>query len=130
MTAEERNTKIINLKKDGYSYKQISIEVNIPIGTVKSILSRNDSMKGLKCKCKNCGKEIISIKGKKAKIFCSNDCRLEWWNSNRDKGNKIIYERTCPSCNKKFSTLDKDKKYCSHPCYIKDRFYKGSGING
>jgi len=31
--------------------------------------------------CLKCGIEIISIKGKKKKRFCSDRCRWDWWNN-------------------------------------------------
>ena len=49
-------------------------------------------------------------------------------NSNLDKVNrKANYEFICPHCKKPFSAYgNKNRKYCSHACYIEDRFGGGS----
>lgn len=46
------------------------------------------------------------------------------YNSNLDKVNrKANYEFICPHCKKLFSAYgNKKRKYCSHACYIEDRF--------
>lgn len=126
MTKDERNQRVIGLKKNGLSYKEISVKLDIPIGTVKSILSRKNEMS---YSCKNCDKPISSIKGKKAKVFCSDACRLLWWNNHRDIGNKNIYFKVCPNCSEKFETVYSAKKYCSHECYIANRYDKVGGDN-
>lgn len=126
MTNEERKLKVIQLKKNGSSYKEISTMLDIPLGTVKSILSRVNDFNKNSSSCKNCGKTIISIKGKKVKVFCSDKCRLTWWNNNRDKGDKRIYIKKCHNCNEQFKTFDFNKKYCSHNCYIENRYKLGT----
>lgn len=65
MTNEERKQKVIQLKKNVSSYKEISTMLDIPLGKVKSILSRVNDFDKNSSNCKNCGKTIISIKGKK-----------------------------------------------------------------
>ena len=39
-----------------------------------------NDLKGI---CKNCGEEMISIKGKKRKKFCCDNCRYQWWNNQK-----------------------------------------------
>lgn len=74
--------------------------------------------------CLCCGKEVVQPRGRKEKKFCSDKCRNKWWNSNLDKVNrKANYEFICPHCKKLFSAYgNKNRKYCSHACYIEDRF--------
>ena len=57
-------------------------------------------------------------------LSLSEKCRNKWWNSNLDKVNrKANYEFICPHCKKPFSAYgNKNRKYCSHACYIEDRF--------
>lgn len=74
--------------------------------------------------CLCCGKEVVQPGGRKEKKFYSDKCRNKWWNSNLNKVNrKAIYEFICPHCKKPFSAYgNKNRKYCSHACYIEDRF--------
>lgn len=113
---------ITKLRLEGYSYKEIADALKISINTVKSFCRRNGltgTSEKKKHICINCGTEIDE--GKK---FCSSKCRQEWWNNNLDKVNrKAYYNFTCSYCHKPFNSYgNKNRKYCSHECYIKDRF--------
>ena len=76
--------------------------------------------------CKNCGKPVEQTAGIKHRIFCSKKCRQEWWNSHPEAvKQKAIYVFTCPNCGNAFTVYgNKNRKYCSHSCYITDRFGK------
>lgn len=74
--------------------------------------------------CLQCGKEIAQAPGRKKKKFCSDVCRSKWWAAHpeqiRHKSNRTI---NCAFCGKAFQVHGGQKrKYCSHDCYIKDRF--------
>ena len=75
--------------------------------------------------CMNCGTKLIHSTGKKRKKFCSDQCRISWWNSHLNKVNrKAFYHFTCTYCGKRFKAYgNKNRKYCSPNCYIQDRFY-------
>ena len=62
--------------------------------------------------------------GRKKKRFCSDSCRMKWWNSHMDKvKRKAIYEFTCLHCGRTFTAYgNSGRKYCSHDCYIEERF--------
>ena len=47
-----------------------------------------------------------------------------WWNSHLDLvKRKAIYHFTCPTCGREFTAYgNAHRKYCSHSCYIEDRF--------
>ena len=77
-------------------------------------------------KCKWCRKEISQVPGKKEKKFCSDRCRSKWWSRHVDKGNrKAYYEITCQYCQTVFASYgNKNRKYCCHECYVKDRYGK------
>ena len=79
--------------------------------------------------CENCGREIQQIAKRKKKRFCCDKCRNEWWNSHLDQvKRKAVYDFRCPCCGKEFHIYgDKRRKYCSHECYIADRFKGGDG---
>ncbi len=56
----------------------------------------------------------------------SDKCRTVWWNSHPEAVNrKAVYSFTCAHCGKPFTAYgNAGRKYCSHACYIADR-YKG-----
>lgn len=108
---------IINLKRKGYSYKQISQKIFAPLGTIKSILSRSDLTFNDYGICKNCGKPIYFVKGKRKKEYCSDICRYQWWNHNEP----ATYKTICPICHTEFQSAKKNKKYCTIECYQNSR---------
>lgn len=74
--------------------------------------------------CLQCGKEVAQAPGRKKKKFCSDACRSKWWAAHpeqiRHKSNRTI---NCAFCGKAFQVHGGQKrKYCSHDCYIMDRF--------
>lgn len=79
--------------------------------------------------CENYGREIQQIAKQKKKRFCCDKCRNEWWNSHLDQvKRKAVYDFRCPHCGKEFHIYgDSRRKYCSHECYIADRFKGGGG---
>lgn len=54
----------------------------------------------------------------------------KWWKEHPKMLNKkAVYTYTCAGCGRKFTAYGNSKrKYCSHACYIKDRF-KGGGAD-
>lgn len=118
------NEKVIQLKKSGMSYRAISEKTGLPVGTIKSIWSRANKLETEVSKCKECGAVIIIIKGKKPRQFCSDKCRMKWWNAHRFLvSNKSKRHYTCKYCGKEFTSKDyKERKYCSHQCYIEGRY--------
>lgn len=97
--------KIVELRKQGLGYKKIASMLNMNINTVKSICQKINT-------CKLCGDPID--KGS----FCSNKCRMKWWYLYGTKKNTV----ECAHCHKTFKTQYKNRKYCSHECYIKGRY--------
>jgi hypothetical protein len=70
--------------------------------------------------------EVLSGKtpAGRRKKFCSDECRVKWWNAHQNQvSRKAVYEFTCAYCGKSFTVYGNNhRKYCSHDCYIKDRF--------
>lgn len=129
----EQKSKIIELRKQGLGYGQIAIELSLSKNTVSSFCKRNDKSEKTiinKRNCKCCGKEITSLPKKKDKIFCSNSCRLKWWNEHQDEINKkAFYTLTCKHCGKEFTSYgNKYRKFCSRECY-RNYQCKGGGHN-
>ena len=54
----------------------------------------------------------------------------EWWTEHPERiRQKAVYEFICAKCGRAFTAYgNKKRKYCSHECYIADRF--GGGGNG
>lgn len=72
--------------------------------------------------CKQCGKVVIQTKGRKQKLFCSDECRQSWHKIDKDK--KGTHTAICKHCGKAFMYYKGDRKYCSRECYIAERFWK------
>ena len=135
-----QKAEIKKLRTKGLSYGKIASALNLPQNTVKSYCRRNPvsgitndvsrvNQSTQKDSCLNCGTAIHQIQGRKKKKFCSDSCRMKWWNSNLDKVNrKAIYTFICPHCGKEFTVYGNvHRKYCSHDCYIADRFGENNG---
>ena len=140
MTDEDRK-QIIQLRKQGLGYKAIGSALNLTRDSVRGFCKRNNLdghadivklniqvMKEKEILCLNCGKPFKTKKQGRPRKYCSDFCRRSWWNKNKDKiqkNDKAIYKYTCNHCGKKFSVYgNKKRKYCSHDCYIKYRFWR------
>ena len=132
MTDTQR-AQIIALRKKGQGYKKIAKLTGISENTVKSYLRRKQISDDILARsiqagvCPTCGATLICIPGKKPKKFCSDRCRMRWWNTHLDQVNrKANYDFTCPACKKTFTVYgNANRKYCCHACYIADRFGGG-----
>lgn len=134
MTDTQR-TDIAKYRKEGYGYKKIGRLTGISENTVKTYCKRNGlgstaasvqvADDGTTFKC--CGNPIVQMTGRKPRKFCSDRCRNRWWNAHLDLVNrKANYEFVCPTCGRPFTAYgNAHRKYCSHSCYIEDRFGGG-----
>ena len=130
---DEQRVQIINLREAGNGYKKIGQLLDLSENTVKSFCQRRNlggvvvqTAAGVSvCKC--CGKAVPQTAGRKEKKFCSDRCRMKWWNSHLDQvQRKANYDFVCPVCKKPFTVYgNANRKYCSHECYIEDRFGGG-----
>jgi protein-arginine kinase activator protein McsA len=118
--------QIQQMRENGCSYAQIASALDMSINTVKSFWRREQEKK---LYCRNCGKRLEQIPKQKPRIFCSTPCRMNWWRHNRDKlAGKAYYHLTCQNCSAEFTCYgNKNRKYCSHNCYIQSRF-GGRGV--
>lgn len=122
-----KKEEIIKLRRNGLGYKRIAMILDISPNTVKSICQRGEIDKGLTAAtnvCPVCGEILIQTKGKRVKKYCSDACRMKWWNSHIDKVNRQSYtSHQCLNCQKMFqSYANSERKYCCHSCYIASRF--------
>ncbi|MDY3014373.1 MAG: RNA polymerase subunit sigma-70 [Evtepia sp.] len=94
MTNEER-TQIIELQRKGYGYKQIATITGLPQNTVKPFCSRHpavdDALAEAKELCRNCKKPLEQTLHKRKKVFCSDACRMAWWNTHPEKVERKAY---------------------------------------
>ena len=118
---EFQKDKILKLKSSGRSYSEIASVLSISKETIKSFLRRYKlRTEEIYTSCKNCGKELSEGRPKK---FCCDICRYKWWRKNTENNRKYLKINVCKNCSKKFKSYDnKVRKYCSHKCYIEDRF--------
>lgn len=133
MTNEQKE-QILAYKRDGFGYKKIGQLMELSENTIKSFCKRNkseekqiDAQDGI-CPC--CGKLIHVSTGRKQKKFCSDKCRMKWWNEHLDRvDKKANYEFVCACCKKPFTAYgNAHRKYCCHECYIEGRFGGGGDV--
>lgn len=137
MTNEQR-TKITNLRRQGVGYTTIANAVGLSKDSVKAYC-RKHGLAGVASVrtftevppdvCLNCGTPIIQRPKVKKRKFCCSDCRINWYKANPEQLNhKAMYEYDCPTCGKHFCAYgNSHRKYCSHACYIANRFRGGDG---
>lgn len=80
-----KTNEILALRSEGLSYRQISMRLHTPIGTVKSACSRGKAKK-TGDRCRQCGNPLTHCPGKKRKEFCCDSCRWRWHRENDGKG--------------------------------------------
>lgn len=123
MTQDKKN-RIIELRNAGIGYGEIAKELNMEKSAVHKFCSRNlNNASSTICKC--CGKKIVQIKKLKKRVFCSAECRNNWWNKNRNML-KISHVIKCLECGCEFDYgKHKEQKFCSFYCYNKHRSIGG-----
>jgi len=130
--------QVRRMRSEGFGYSKIAAYLSISENTIKSYCKRNnlggvmadskpeqqDTEKEVCAFCKNCGKPIEQRFGVKTRKFCSDECRMIWWKNHTEQvSQKAIYHLECTGCKKPFDSYgNKHRKYCSHACYIKERF--------
>ena len=125
--------QVAEYRNAGCGYTQIAKLMDISVNSIKTYCKRHGlggtlgnstPVNNSKCRCANCGKDVNQLPGRKMKRFCSDSCRMMWWNHHQEKVNrKANYEFTCKHCGKHFIAYgNANRKYCSHECYIEERF--------
>lgn len=134
-------SQIVELRMKGVGYKSIGTVVGLSRDIVRnyckshnltgyaSALTKNIKMKMESGDaCLYCGGDVVKSKTGRPKKFCSDKCRREWWKAHPEeinRGKDACYELICNRCHKKFISYgNKNRKYCSHECYIKQRFWE------
>lgn len=136
MTDDQRK-QVAFLRQEGCGYTAIAKKMGISRDTVKSFCRRNglagewakgQEVLALQGRCRECRKPLQQAKGRKRLVFCCAQCRKKWWKEHPEQMNqRAVYSFTCAGCKKAFTAYGNSKrKYCSHACYIRDRFGGGS----
>ncbi len=130
---------INRMRADGLGYLKIARILSLSVNTVKTYCRRNNLCGELEkhdsasvvdysvsVHCRNCGIPIDQPSGKKQRKFCSDICRVSWWNSHPEKVNRRAnYLKVCAYCCKLFTSYGNiNRIYCCHACYIGSRFRK------
>ena len=131
---EKQKSEVLRMRRSGVPYKEISALLGVSMNTVKSYCVRNNIHTGSAAEpetdtCPNCGKPIIQREKMKKRKFCSSECRIKWWNAHPEAvSRKANYTLRCASCGKDFVSYgNKNRKYCSHECYITARYRSQNG---
>ena len=137
---QQQKEQVSALRGSGESCVKIAAHLGLSVNTVKSFCRRNNINTKPKtiiaaevttetAACLQCEKTITQISGRKRRKFCSDDCRVQWWNSHSDNvKQKALYEFKCACCGQGFTAYgNANRRYCSHSCYCKDRFGKSAG---
>jgi endogenous inhibitor of DNA gyrase (YacG/DUF329 family) len=120
---KKQDMETINtMRLQGKSPAEIAWALGISVNTVRSHIRRHPELEGGK-PCKNCGRPISTLPGRKEKLFCSDRCRMIWWNSHREQVQKKAYYRlTCSYCGKEFESYgNQNRKFCCRDCYRRSR---------
>ena len=120
MTTVEKY-RIQKLREQGHTYRQIASIMDMPDATVKSFCRRNLNPNiGM---CKQCGKKMELRAKTKRKHFCSDSCRMKWWNAHPEVvTRRAYYDLTCVCCGQPFQSYgNRNRKYCGRACFGMDR---------
>lgn len=144
---DNQTKQIIVLRMKGAGYRSIASTVGLSRDIVRNFCKKKGldgyasaMTENVKEKmqigdvCYNCTKKIIQPATGRPRKFCSDECRRDWWKSHPEavmKKDTSVYFLTCKKCGREFESYGNSKrKYCSHNCYIKDRFYVEEEKNG
>ncbi len=112
---ESRQIQILRAKQ--FTCAQIADETGLPVNTVKSYLRRHPA--AVQSVCLQCGKPVTQTPHRKEKKFCSDRCRLRWWNEHPERiTHRAVQTKTCLYCGAEFvAHRNENQKYCSRKCY-------------
>lgn len=115
MTREEK-IRVQAMRRDGMGYRAIARVTGISASTIATFCHAHEN----DCfdVCPQCGARLIHLPKHKKKKFCSDKCRMLWWNSHLDRVNrKAYYTFVCKYCGKEFVSYGNDHRiFCSREC--------------
>lgn len=74
--------QIKELREQGLRYREIANQLGMKLSTVKSHCMRHNIKLH---RCLQCGEVVIQNPHRKEKKFCSDKCRMKWWNRQNAK---------------------------------------------
>lgn len=112
------------MRENGKSYSQIAAAMGLSENTVKSCCRRMGVQILIpKAACPQCGKALLPSARGQRRRFCSDSCRYAWDYAHRILDARNAVSGKCKACGKVFfSYPSSHRKYCSHGCYIADRY--------
>lgn len=139
MTDVERQ-KITELRINGVGYKAIAASLGMNRSNVRRFCQRHgiagdsvvvalnlEEQKNSSMICLQCYKALKQTSRGRTRKFCSEECRRNWWRLHpeaRQKNEKARVKLTCHHCAEEFESYGNTlRKFCSHNCYIKSRFW-------
>ncbi len=120
MTGQEKNT-LIDMRQRGLKLHEMAKITGMKEGTIRSFFSRfgiQNMELNRAALCKQCHSPLLAKKYKRVRLFCSDACRIKWWNQHRGEGthrNQHVYR--CRYCQTEFRSYA-EAKYCSRACYF------------
>ena len=120
MTEEEKSA-VLRLRSSGLGYKAIAAQLGLSQQTVASFCKRDTPVR--KDVCPQCGAMLQMTPKHKKKRFCSDKCRMLWWNAHLDQVNRQAYtEHRCKRCGKLFVSYGNAKRvFCSRGCFASSK---------
>ena len=124
---ETEHSRVVELQHQGCGYKKISTLTGLPLNTVKSFCARHPvpikELPGSNALCRNCLAPLEQTPHKRKRMFCSDACRMAWWNAHPEKVNrKAYYKLLCKNCGTEFTSYGNDHRvFCSRLCYAQYR---------
>ena len=139
MTQAEKDA-VLSLRQQHYSFSAIAQTTGLPLGTIKSFLSRVGGKKANpspavapltlnhNC-CRQCGAPLEQTEHGKSRTFCNDRCLAAFWNEHRDLSRRAsAHQQTCEVCGCTFYTYQ--GRYCSRACYGLARSWKAGVPRG
>ena len=125
MNSHEKDV-LKRMRKSGSGYGQIAAALGLSVNTVKSFCRREGlTYSETWHNCPTCGKTLPSTGSHQRKRFCSDTCRFAWSYQHRQLDGRNAILKKCACCSRNFySYPSSHRKYCSHACYIADRYGK------
>lgn len=138
---EAQELQILEMRRKGAGYKSIATVVGLSRDIVRnfckarnltgyaSALTKNVKLQIERGEaCPYCAGKLERAATGRPKRFCSEKCRRAWWKAHPEavkRDTASLVECECAHCGKKFvSYVKSNRKYCSHDCYIKERFWE------
>ena len=87
--ASKKTSEILELRRQGLRYKTIAAITGYSVNTVKSTCRRHPPLN--EKVCLQCGAKIEQLPHRKEKKFCSDKCRMAWWNSHPERVNRKAF---------------------------------------